>query len=1026
MLQHLLFNQPMIQLRIAQLTAPSADTLEEASLIFSGPRFFIALVAGLVLAFGFQLLLTNLSIAAGISYLGSRSDSSSDDSSSSGGSGKIGTALGLWTLFTVSLSLFGACILAVKLSLINNVVLGGIVGLVIWATYFSLMVWISSTTVGSLIGSVVNAATSGFQAIVGTATNAVGAKIAKDQIISTAEAAAAAVRREFTNGIDPESIRENLEDYLARLRPADLNLQGIRQEFEQLLGSSDLTSIADPDVLKNVDRQTFVDLVSSRSDLSKREVDRIVDQLEGAWNQTIGKTSKRDYLSELTDFLRSGQPEQLLSGNLGKQLEQLVGTARSGGQNQAPGGMMQFVNGLMGVVIGRADLSDLDVEKIIGQLKSTRDQLTQQASTVTATLSNEPEPYSIVRADVENYLLNTYFWQLTPETLERDFRSVLYDPQADPTTVRQELEQLGHQHFVELLQSRGLLTPDQIHTLSWQLEGIRLDVLEGVIIIEETEKSQELEMLIDGYLRLAPRETLLNQDALAQDFKPMLEDADVGAERLRDRFSKFDQPTLINFLNQRTDLSFEEKQQIATYLDRIFTIVAADAEGIQQAATARVSAQWQKLGDYLRHTGKDELSPEGIKRDLSTLLDDPQTGAHDLRVRLSKFDRDTLVKLLSQRQDISEADANQILTQVEDNWRQVRYAPQRLAASVTEQYDKVTSTLSDYLRNTGREELNPDGIQRDLKLLLDDPKAGTEAMRMRLSKVDRETLVQLLSQRQDLSEEQVNQVIDEVQETIRGILRTPRRLASRTQAQFQSFQMGLEDYLRNTGKEEFNPEGIKRDLQMLVNDPRLGMERMGDRLSQIDRASMIALLSQREDMSEAEAARIVDQVLATRDQMMAQVQAVQRQIQSAIEGVLSKIRNYLNSLERPELNYDSIRQDVRTLFDDPQAGFDALRSRLSHFDRGTVVALLSSRDDISQADAERIVEQVERTRNSILGRAERVQTEVQRRLDDIKHQAQKQVEDTRKAAAAAAWWLFTTALISAIVSAVAGGLAVST
>ncbi|NJN88002.1 MAG: MFS transporter, partial [Leptolyngbyaceae cyanobacterium SL_7_1] len=292
--------------------------------------------------------------------------------------------------------------------------------------------------------------------------------------------------------------------------------------------------------------------------------------------------------------------------------------------------------------------------------------MTQQAGSVTSALKSESEPFSVVRADVENYLLNNYFWQMTPEALERDFRDVLYDPQADPTTVRRELEGLGHEFFVDLLRSRGLLTASQIDTLSWKLEGIRQDVLEGVIVIEETQKSQELEMLIDGYVRLAPRETLLNQDALAQDFKPMLEDADVGADRLGDRFGKFDQATLLTFLNQRADLSFEEKQQVAASLERIFAIVIADATNVQEAAKARVSAQWQKLEDYLRHTGRGELNPEGIKRDLQTLLDDPQAGAHDLQVRLSHFDRNTLVTLLSQRQDMSEADANRVVNQVED------------------------------------------------------------------------------------------------------------------------------------------------------------------------------------------------------------------------------------------------------------------------------------------------------------------------------------------------------------------------
>jgi len=49
----------------------------------------------------------------------------------------------------------------------------------IWATYFVLFVWVSSTTVGSFSRLVVNTATSGFQAIMGTATAALGANAAK-------------------------------------------------------------------------------------------------------------------------------------------------------------------------------------------------------------------------------------------------------------------------------------------------------------------------------------------------------------------------------------------------------------------------------------------------------------------------------------------------------------------------------------------------------------------------------------------------------------------------------------------------------------------------------------------------------------------------------------------------------------------------------------------------------------------------------------------------------------------------------
>ncbi|RMG14389.1 MAG: MFS transporter, partial [Cyanobacteria bacterium J055] len=165
----LLFSSPPWLAQV--LVEPDVTTAEDAALVFSGPQFFAALVAGVVLAFAFQLLLTNLGVAAGISLLGGGSSSKSSDESDSLGTAirKVGFAVGLGTLVSVTIALFFACLLAVKLSLLASTSLGAIAGLVIWATYFSLLVWVSSTTVGSLIGTVVQSATSGIQALLGTA-----------------------------------------------------------------------------------------------------------------------------------------------------------------------------------------------------------------------------------------------------------------------------------------------------------------------------------------------------------------------------------------------------------------------------------------------------------------------------------------------------------------------------------------------------------------------------------------------------------------------------------------------------------------------------------------------------------------------------------------------------------------------------------------------------------------------------------------------------------------------------------------
>lgn len=123
-------------------------------------------------------------------------------------------------------------------------------------------------------------------------------------------------------------------------------------------------------------------------------------------------------------------------------------------------------------------------------------------------------------------------------------------------------------------------------------------------------------------------------------------------------------------------------------------------------------------------------------------------------------------------------------------------------------------------------------------------------------------------------------------------------------------------------------------------------------------------------------------------------------------------------------NGTAIIKQLKTLFNDPQAGFEALRDRFSQIDRNTLIAIMASRDDISQSDAQRIITQIERNRDRVLQRAERIQQEAQMRLEAVKLEARKQAQETRKADAVACWWLFFTALISAVAAAAGGATSV--
>jgi len=359
-------NLPFWLAQLVTPVEPVVTTPEKAALVFSGPQFFAALISGVLMAFAFQFLLTNF----GVAYLlgretGEDSNSHDEDESESLGRTvkKIAWWLGLATLITVSISLLVASFFAVKLSLVSNAGLGAIIGLTIWGAYLLLLVWASSTAVGSLIGSVINTATSGFQAIVGTAAAAIGAKATSNQMVATAEAAAAAVGRQIGNAIDPVSIRENLEDYLSTLRPPEIDVQKLRKDFENVLSDPQLKAIAGSEGLSRINRQTFVDLVGNNTALSKRDVNRIVAQLEAAWKQVANIPQKRDVMGELLNYLKSAQAQELRSPELNSKLDALIEEMRQQRQatqdqtEKTPGLMqqaMQFgMNAIMGE-IGRA------------------------------------------------------------------------------------------------------------------------------------------------------------------------------------------------------------------------------------------------------------------------------------------------------------------------------------------------------------------------------------------------------------------------------------------------------------------------------------------------------------------------------------------------------------------------------------------------------------------------------------------------------------------------------------------------
>ncbi len=255
------------------------------------------------------------------------------------------------------------------------------------------------------------------------------------------------------------------------------------------------------------------------------------------------------------------------------------------------------------------------------------------------------------------------------------------------------------------------------------------------------------------------------------------------------------------------------------------------------------------------------------------------------------------------------------------------------------------------------------------------------------------------------------------------------RMAGMSREDAEKYRHRVEDYLARTGKDELSPEGIKRDIDRLVSDPKAGVDSILARLNEMDRSTITSILAQRKDMDQNEARRVVDMVAGTVNNLKSRYQSTKESGRGATmesqAGMEGRARGFLESTENPELDYEGIKADFETMLHNPRAGADSLIHRLKSIDRDDIKhMILQSSPNMRDEDAERMVSKVENTRDDVIARAERMRDEVQTRVQQAEETALYHAEEVRKTASSAAWWVFAAALVSGVAAAAGGMVAV--
>ncbi|MCC8361065.1 hypothetical protein [Salinimicrobium sediminilitoris] len=294
-----------------------------AAVLLEETNFFIAVVAGVLLALGFQLLLTSISVAGGITAVGNirkkgHSDSTKDrqkanedhddDDDGMNVGQKVSTGLGAWTMITTSIALFFASLLAVKLGFIGANFIGATLGLVIWAAFFMVVTYLEINMVTSLVGGLASTVKNSLSSA-GSVFQKSDAGVAKDVAKTKAKFEAKDMRKQFEKLFSTHDVDKKVDDYVKQLKPQRVDIQNLKKQIKDLITDLQVTEKADFDYPNSVKKLILEE--ADKSTLSKEDKEAVKNHVNSIKNIAQSDASPEDKAKAGIEDLTPADREQI-------------------------------------------------------------------------------------------------------------------------------------------------------------------------------------------------------------------------------------------------------------------------------------------------------------------------------------------------------------------------------------------------------------------------------------------------------------------------------------------------------------------------------------------------------------------------------------------------------------------------------------------------------------------------------------------------------------------------------------------
>jgi len=551
---------------------------------------FFLLLAGLLMAFAFQLLLTNLGVALGLSALGwaiapasagkfkpaadsresGEAERSDEPAKDDGSIPPVSHLVGLGVTLTLAPILFATAFLSVTFSDITQLSAGLIFGLILWAAYLLILIWVSSITVSGVLDFVLGTATAGIRRLF------------------------SAVEKTFLPDDSPSDVSVQ-ED-----------LQGTLESFSTAIKRSLAEQQKQLPALLAQERETLLMEICDRTSLTQDQAESVLDGIQSEVEPEKG--------AEASEAAGATRAASITTGDISADVS--IASSRSKEPTAAIAEMLPNWRDLLRSAVSRIDTSDLDLETAWNTFQNFVD-------------DSEAAPFNIIELDAENYLKESPTDLLQSETLEEEFAERIYDLEADPTMVEKQLQALKHSEFSHWLQQRGDLTADAVEEVAKKLKGVREDVLVKVRNKVKEKTATETKLLPERSLEQSVEERAEIETAIAELEKRLVAyfryttlsklSAQSVEEKLRSQLEELsatsdvwtrrevdpDFSSVLEVISKRKGIKKAQKRELTTALS-----TAWENRKVEDPEAASLA---EKVTDYLQSVDWAEANLEAFK-----------------------------------------------------------------------------------------------------------------------------------------------------------------------------------------------------------------------------------------------------------------------------------------------------------------------------------------------------------------------------------------------------------------------------